>query len=447
MKTVVVATHNANKVAEIQRILDNTGWRFVSLDALGISEEPVEDADSFVGNARIKAMAAHQLTGLAALADDSGLVVDALNGRPGVYSSRFAGEDATDALNNQKLLKELEGVSEAQRTARFACAVVLIDEDDSEHTAYGECEGSIAKAPAGSHGFGYDPLFLPQLYNGTRSMAELLPAEKNAISHRARALTSLSQQLETLIDAETQKPTQLTDSSEQFESDEDRRVSGKQSLAVFDLDGTILEGHSPVLLVYKLYRMGVIPFAPAMRILWWGIRYKLRFSMEQSVVRERIFKSLVHCPAKDANKLMVDLYHEKIRQRLRPKALKCIKEHQARGERVFLVSASFEPILEQLMHDVKADGIVATRMEVVDGYYTGNVEGTPPEGEEKLIQLKALADERYGEDGWELNWAYGDHFSDRFLIAAAAHPVAVNPGSRLLRLALQQGWQIEDWSH
>ncbi|NLG10221.1 MAG: RdgB/HAM1 family non-canonical purine NTP pyrophosphatase [Coriobacteriaceae bacterium] len=423
MKTVVVATHNANKVTEIQSILHTTGWSFISLDALSISDEPIEDADSFIGNARIKAQAAHESTGLAALADDSGLVVDALDGNPGVYSSRYAGDEASDAQNNQKLLRELEGVPKERRTARFACAVVFIDADGKEYVASGTCEGMIAEEPAGSNGFGYDPLFLPADYDGTRSMAELLPAEKNAISHRARALESLRQQLA-----------------------DDHVSVDIQNLAVFDFDGTILEGHSPVLLVYKLYNMGIIPFAPAMRILWWGIRYKLRFSMEQAIVRQRIFRTLVHFPAKEANKLMTDLYHEQLISRLRPKALERIRDHQARGDKVILVSASFEPILEKLMHDVQADDMISTRMEVIDGFYTGNVAGTPPEGEEKLIQLRALADQRYGKDGWQLDWAYGDHFSDRFLIAAAKHPVAVNPGARLQRLATREGWQIEDWS-
>ena len=431
-KTVVVATHNANKVSEIQEILGIAGWRFFTLDSLGITDEPVEDAPDFEGNARIKARAAHEETGMAALADDSGLVVDVLDGRPGVFSSRYAGDEATDQLNNAKLLQELTGVPEEQRTARFVCAVVFIDADGREFVARGECEGKIASAPAGEYGFGYDPLFLPADFAGARSMAELPPMEKNAISHRGRALEALRLQLaEALAAASNSSSTP---------------APNRQSLAVFDLDGTILEGHSPVLFVHKLYKLGVIPLATALMILWWGIRYKLRFSMEQSVVRERIFKSMVHFPAEKANKLMVDLYKEKLVERLRPKALARVREHQAKGEKVFLVSASFEPILQQLMHDIGADGMIATRMEVVDGYYTGNVEGTPPEGEQKLIQLEALADQRYGKGNWELNWAYGDHFSDRFLIAAANHPVAVNPGKRLQHLATNSGWQIEDWS-
>jgi HAD superfamily hydrolase (TIGR01490 family) len=222
--------------------------------------------------------------------------------------------------------------------------------------------------------------------------------------------------------------------------------NGVQHLAVFDLDGTILDGHSPVLMVYRLYRTGIIPFSTGLHILWWGIRYKLHFEMEQQVVRERIFKTLVHFPVADANKLMIDLYREELEPRLRPEALKRIQLHQQRGDKVILASASFWPILEQLAGDIGADGIVATRMEVIDGYYTGSVAQAPPEGEQKLIQVRALANRLYGADNWELAWAYGDHFSDRALLGAARNPVAVTPGKRLKRLARSEGWRIEDWS-
>ena len=143
-KRVVIATNNAHKLEEIKRILAPCSWEFHTLGEFGNFDEPIEDADSFEGNARIKAEAARKNTGLAALADDSGLEVDALNGAPGVYSSRFAGENATDEQNNAKLLKELANVKDNKRGARFVSTIVFIDTDGTEITARGVCEGRIA---------------------------------------------------------------------------------------------------------------------------------------------------------------------------------------------------------------------------------------------------------------------------------------------------------------
>ena len=151
----------------------------------------------FEGNARIKARAAREASGgRAVLADDSGLVVDALDGAPGVRSARYAGEDATDATNNAKLLDALADVPDAQRTARFMCTLVFIDEDGSEEVAHGVVEGRIGHAERGEHGFGYDPLFLPDVFGGERTLAEALPQEKNAVSHRGNALRALRARIE-----------------------------------------------------------------------------------------------------------------------------------------------------------------------------------------------------------------------------------------------------------
>lgn len=189
-KKVVIATNNAHKLEEISRMLAPLGWEFVSLGSCGDFPEPVEDADTFEGNARIKARAARQNTGLPALADDSGLVVDALDGAPGVYSSRFAGEDATDADNNAKLLRLLADVPEEKRTARFVCTLVFVDEDGSETVASGTCEGKIGYEERGSNGFGYDPLFISDDCGGLTT-AEVPAEQKDAISHRGRALRKL----------------------------------------------------------------------------------------------------------------------------------------------------------------------------------------------------------------------------------------------------------------
>jgi len=194
-KRVVVATKNAGKLAEIRAALPFPGWHFVSSAELGEWPEVEETGDTFEDNARLKAFAAHERFGLPALADDSGLEVDALDGAPGVFSSRFAGECATDALNNERLLGVLADVPADERTARFRCVMVFIDEDGTETVAEGTCEGRIGFEPRGSGGFGYDPLMLPDATPG-RTMAELDMAEKNAISHRGAALRALRARLE-----------------------------------------------------------------------------------------------------------------------------------------------------------------------------------------------------------------------------------------------------------
>lgn len=197
MKTVVIATNNAHKVSEITTALNFEGWEFKTLCDLGIESNPEEDADSFEGNARIKALAAREASGgVAALADDSGLEVDALGGAPGVYSSRYAGEDGNDAANNAKLLRELGDLPFEQRTARFVCTLVFVDEDGSEHVARGTIEGKIGFEERGTEGFGYDPLFFPDEFGGKLTLAEVSQDEKNAISHRGNALRALRGMLE-----------------------------------------------------------------------------------------------------------------------------------------------------------------------------------------------------------------------------------------------------------
>lgn len=194
--TVVVATGNAHKVAEIEAILAPVmpGVAFYALGELGDFPDPVENGDAFSENAIIKAQAALEETGLPAVADDSGLVVDALGGEPGIMSARWAGVHGDDARNNAKLMREMEGVADADRTARFHSSVVLVRPDGIVVTGEGDCEGMIGFEPRGEHGFGYDPLFWPADTPG-RTMAELESAEKNAISHRARALAQLAERL------------------------------------------------------------------------------------------------------------------------------------------------------------------------------------------------------------------------------------------------------------
>lgn len=199
-KTVVVATGNAHKLSEIRAILGPVmpDMTFVALGELGNFPDPVEDGDTFAANALIKARAALACTGLdMAVADDSGLVVDALDGEPGVFSARWAGEHGNDEANNDKLLVEMAEVPEAERTARFHSTVVLVTRDDCGEEVLrgdGDVEGSIDYERHGHNGFGYDPLFKIAEMPG-KNMAELTAEEKNAISHRFHALQDLSAKL------------------------------------------------------------------------------------------------------------------------------------------------------------------------------------------------------------------------------------------------------------
>ena len=188
---ILIATLNAGKLREYERLLaDVPGLELETMATLADPVEVVEDQDTFRGNALKKATEIAEVAGAPCLADDSGLEVDALGGRPGVHSARYAGENATDAENNAKLLHALSDTSESQRTARFRCVIVLVDQSGCELAmAEGACEGRITREPRGAHGFGYDPLFVPDGH--TQTMAELGPETKNQISHRAQAAASL----------------------------------------------------------------------------------------------------------------------------------------------------------------------------------------------------------------------------------------------------------------
>jgi XTP/dITP diphosphohydrolase len=195
---VVVASRNRHKVHEISVLVEGVGMQLVGIDELAPDVPLVEDESTFEGNALAKARQAAAATGLPALADDSGLEVDALSGAPGVHSARYAGEPSDDARNNAKLLSALTGVSPDQRSARYRCVAAFIDPTSGRTlTAAGSCEGIILEAPRGQGGFGYDPLFLvPSL---GRSMAEIDLAEKNRLSHRAAAFRSLAGSLRAIF--------------------------------------------------------------------------------------------------------------------------------------------------------------------------------------------------------------------------------------------------------
>ena len=187
---IIAATENKNKIREMEAITSRLGMHIVPRDEAGVPEvEIVEDGTTFEENSLKKAMEIMRLSGEAAIADDSGLEVDYLDGAPGVWSARFAGEDSDDETNNQKLLRLMDGVPEEQRTARFVCVITLVYPDGTSVVARGECHGRILTVPQGENGFGYDPLFVADGMD--KSFAEISQGEKNRISHRALALNKL----------------------------------------------------------------------------------------------------------------------------------------------------------------------------------------------------------------------------------------------------------------
>ena len=192
---IIAATKNKHKIEEIQAITKEFGMDVVSRADAGVPDiEVEEDGDTFEENSEKKAREIMELCGEITIADDSGLMVDALDGAPGVISARFAGEDGNDLKNNEKLLKLLEDVPPEKRTARFVSAITMVYPDGRKIVARGECKGHMIYQPKGSNGFGYDPLFVPDGYD--RTFAELTGEEKNRISHRAVALQNLRRKLE-----------------------------------------------------------------------------------------------------------------------------------------------------------------------------------------------------------------------------------------------------------
>ncbi len=201
---LLVATRNRNKIREIEALLADTELKVRSYrDFPGAPEVP-ETGQTFAENATTKAVTLARHTGLLTIADDSGLEVDALDGRPGVMSARYAGPNATDAENNEKLLGELEGVPEPQRTARFRCAIALATPEGLIGVAEGVCDGRIAAEPRGNEGFGYDPIFVKD--DMVKTFAELPLEIKNRVSHRGRALEKALMVLEDYLMTRHNRP-------------------------------------------------------------------------------------------------------------------------------------------------------------------------------------------------------------------------------------------------
>lgn len=194
MKPIIIATKNKGKAKEFERMFLPLGFEVKTLLDFEEMEDIEETGQTFEENAIIKAEAISALTGQVVIADDSGLIVDALDGAPGVYSARYAGPDKNDDANIDKVLKELEGVPNEKRTARFYCALAVAFPNSKTITVHGTCEGSILGERRGNNGFGYDPIFLVTELG--LSMAELSPDEKSKISHRGKALKKLEEMLQ-----------------------------------------------------------------------------------------------------------------------------------------------------------------------------------------------------------------------------------------------------------
>lgn len=193
MKRIIFATGNAGKMKEIREIMKDTDYEVVSMKEANVSLDIVEDGQTFEENALIKARAVCAASGLPALADDSGLEVDYLNKAPGIYSARFLGEDTSYEIKNKYILDKLSGVAENKRTARFVCAIAAVFPDGREETRTATIEGKIAYESAGENGFGYDPIFYVPEFSATT--AQLTMEQKNQISHRAKALAAIKEEV------------------------------------------------------------------------------------------------------------------------------------------------------------------------------------------------------------------------------------------------------------
>jgi len=192
-RKLILATRNKDKLKEIQALLSDLDIDIMSLDEAENAPHVVEDGKTFMENAFKKAKVIAEATGIMALADDSGLEVDALDGAPGVYSARYSGENASDASNNEKLLADLEGVPAGKRSARFSCVIVVYHPSGRWISTEDKCEGEITEKSIGDRGFGYDPVFYLPSLNCT--MAQLSAEEKNRLSHRGKALEKLKSEL------------------------------------------------------------------------------------------------------------------------------------------------------------------------------------------------------------------------------------------------------------
>ena len=220
----------------------------------------------------------------------------------------------------------------------------------------------------------------------------------------------------------------------------------KVKVAVFDFDDTSIEGSSPSWLVNKLiFGLKLSPLT-SLKIGFWGLAYKWHLPQNEAWVRGQVFKAFEGKPKEEVDQYLTSFYDKCIAKRFRPKADEAMRKAKEEGCEVIVVSASFEPIVLRAMQTHPFDYQISTRMKVApDGTYTRQVEGRPIEGEEKLVALQHWCNGRFGEDNWEIEYAYGDHHSDEPLLAAAKHPFVVCPNSGMARIAKRRNWPVLDW--
>ncbi|MBQ8171981.1 MAG: XTP/dITP diphosphatase [Oscillospiraceae bacterium] len=192
---LIIASNNEGKLREFRKLLEPFGFDVISMRQAGFTDEIIEDGDTFEENAHIKARAVFEATGLPTIADDSGLEIDFLNGAPGIYSARYAGENATDKERCEKVLEEMHDVARPLRDARFVCSIYFILNEEDEYSVNGTVEGYIGDEMVGDNGFGYDPIFM---LDDDESMATIGEDEKNRISHRAKAFEKLAEIFRTI---------------------------------------------------------------------------------------------------------------------------------------------------------------------------------------------------------------------------------------------------------
>lgn len=217
-------------------------------------------------------------------------------------------------------------------------------------------------------------------------------------------------------------------------------------IAAFDFDGTCIDTSSPRLLVFDLWRHNLISQYKAIRMLCWGAAYKLNLPRDEEAVRRRVFSAFLGRPAAIINKYLFEFYFSKVEPFFLPDADAAMAAHIEEGHVVIVVSATFEPIIAAAMTVHPIQFSLSTRMKVDrNGIYTDEIDGIAANGPDKVVVLKQFLDEKFGENGWEIAFAYGDHYSDIPLLSQAQNPCPVDPDQKLRRYANSQNWAIQEW--
>lgn len=216
-------------------------------------------------------------------------------------------------------------------------------------------------------------------------------------------------------------------------------------VAAFDLDGTVIDGESPLKLTTSLLRHRQLPIHKALAMGVWGVRYRLRLPQVESTPRELLFSALTEPTVEEVDAEIMDVFDRRIRKHVRPGAVAEIERCKAAGMKVVLASASFKPITTTIVEELGFDAQVSTIMEERDGHYTGRVVGVPVQGREKARLLVQLCEDLYGDEGWVLEHAYSDHYSDIPMLEMAREVTVIDPDGKLERVCKQRGWEIVDW--